>query len=284
MCAAHGGGPQLLARALSIWANSLQRSAQARGLEFSSRPHYRVLLGCIQELTPQAGQEAPGVACLAVIAQALLDVQPLRVPSFHLRMAGAGVPQVCSRHSLLFNLFLACAWRRKSAAIYSWFLAGALNRQCDGATALAGSTACIVDSAELCSNCNADEAATLRAGMHGMLTVWCAGQEHDAQAAHGGWHSDLGTLSTAYRGPAALPRAVPAGDAPHRRHPHALQGVIGVLCCTTHSTLLIRTSMLGALRAMHCRLTTAGFSTMQCSMPGATAACWPAVLQHIGLP
>ena len=80
--AAHGGGPPLLARALGIWSTSLQRSAQARALDFSSRPYFRVLLGCIQELTPRPGHEEQGVACLAVIAQALLDVQPLRVPSF----------------------------------------------------------------------------------------------------------------------------------------------------------------------------------------------------------
>ena len=37
---------------------------------------------CCVSLTPCAGQEELGVACLAVIAQALLEVQPLRVPSF----------------------------------------------------------------------------------------------------------------------------------------------------------------------------------------------------------
>ena len=80
--AAHGGGPALLARAMGLWASSLQRSAQVRALSFSSRPYYRIMLGCIQELGPKPGQEQTGVANLATLAQVLLEVQPLRVPSF----------------------------------------------------------------------------------------------------------------------------------------------------------------------------------------------------------
>ena len=80
--AAHGGGTALLGRTVGLWAGSLQRSAQVRALGFSSRPYYRIMLGCIQELGPKPGQEEAGVANLAVLAQVLLDVQPLRVPSF----------------------------------------------------------------------------------------------------------------------------------------------------------------------------------------------------------
>ena len=67
---------------MGLWASSLQRSAQVRALTFSSRPYYRIMLGCIQELGPKPGQEQTGVANLATLAQVLLEVQPLRVPSF----------------------------------------------------------------------------------------------------------------------------------------------------------------------------------------------------------
>lgn len=80
--AAHRGGPALLAKVLGVWANFLQRDADEKGQEFNGRPFYRICMGCIQELTPSSRGDSDGIAYLATIAGALLEVQPLRVPGF----------------------------------------------------------------------------------------------------------------------------------------------------------------------------------------------------------
>ena len=80
--AAHRGGPALLAKVLGVWSSHLQRDADERGADFNGRPFFRIAVGCIQELSPSSRGDSEGIAYLATIAHALLDVQPLRVPGF----------------------------------------------------------------------------------------------------------------------------------------------------------------------------------------------------------
>ena len=65
-----------------MWASFLQKEADEKGADFNGRPFFRICVGCIQELTPSSRSDAEGIAYLATIANALLEVQPLHVPGF----------------------------------------------------------------------------------------------------------------------------------------------------------------------------------------------------------
>ena len=85
VCAAHGGGLDLLSRVLGVVAGCLQRDAAAAGNAFNGRPFFRILLGLTCELSPAepaSPDELPALKMLAAIAVTLEGVQPVRVPGF----------------------------------------------------------------------------------------------------------------------------------------------------------------------------------------------------------
>ncbi|KAK9805719.1 hypothetical protein WJX73_001907 [Symbiochloris irregularis] len=82
LISAHRGGAALLAKVLSVWSTHLQKDAEASGTDFNGRPYFRICVGAIQELSPSSRSDNEGITYLATIANALLDVQPLRVPGF----------------------------------------------------------------------------------------------------------------------------------------------------------------------------------------------------------
>jgi hypothetical protein len=85
VCAAHGGGLQLLMKVLNVVAGVLQRDALQKGEGFNGRPYYRIFMGLITELspsTPASQEELPAMKMLAAIAVTLELLQPVRVPPF----------------------------------------------------------------------------------------------------------------------------------------------------------------------------------------------------------
>lgn len=85
LCAAHGGGLQLLMKMLNVVAGVLQRDATQKGDAFNGRPFYRIFLGLVSELSPTAPaaqEELPAMKMLAAVAVTLELLQPVRVPAF----------------------------------------------------------------------------------------------------------------------------------------------------------------------------------------------------------
>jgi CCR4-NOT transcription complex subunit 1 len=78
----HSGGVPLLQRAMSNLVSCLQRDADMRADEFNGRPYYRIILGFIQEMSPDNSPDSRAMTCLTAIATALHHAQPLQTPGF----------------------------------------------------------------------------------------------------------------------------------------------------------------------------------------------------------